>query len=98
MVSEDRAAARAPIRTCVGCRDRAEKQELLRVVVDGSGPTPGLVPDPEGRLPGRGAYIHPRPGCLDTATRRRAFARAFRQRGPLDASVVRRWLEAAARA
>ncbi|NDL59285.1 YlxR family protein [Phytoactinopolyspora mesophila] len=93
MVSQGRTAGRVPIRTCVGCRSRAEKNELLRVVADGPGPVSELVPDPDGLLPGRGAYIHVNPGCLDVAVRRRAFARAFRRAGPLDASVVRRWLE-----
>ncbi|WP_129666241.1 YlxR family protein [Phytoactinopolyspora endophytica] len=94
MTAEDRVCRRGPIRTCVGCRSRAEKSELLRVVVDGSRPMMELVPDPDGRLPGRGAYIHPSTGCLDIAERRRAFPRSFRRGGPLDVSVVRRWLEA----
>jgi uncharacterized protein len=80
-----------PQRTCVGCRTRAARVELLRlVVVEGS-----VTPDPAGRLPGRGAYLHPDPGCLDLALRRRAFPRAFRLPGPLDAGPVRGFLEAA---
>jgi uncharacterized protein len=93
MVSQGRTAGRVPIRTCVGCRSRAEKNELLRIVADGPGPVLELVPDPDGQLPGRGAYIHLNPGCLDVAVRRQAFPRALRRGGPLDASVVRRWLE-----
>jgi len=63
-----------PVRTCVGCRSRAAKSELLRVVaVEGS-----LVPDPRGRLPGRGAHLHPAADCLAMAERRRAFGRALR--------------------
>lgn len=73
-----------PIRTCVGCRARAEARELLRVVaVDGA-----LVPDPRRRLPGRGAWLHPDPDCLRLAERRRAFPRALRVPGPLDAQVL----------
>lgn len=51
------------------------------------------MPDLRGRLPGRGASVHPDPACLDLAERRRAFPRALRTPGPLDASRVRRWVE-----
>ncbi|WP_419998315.1 YlxR family protein [Streptomyces boninensis] len=75
-----RTHARAcPERTCVGCRERAAKSDLLRVVVVGD----EVVPDDRGTLPGRGAYLHPAKACLDLAVRRRAFTRAFRGRGPL---------------
>lgn len=78
-----------PRRTCVGCRIRAAKSDLLRlVVVEGS-----VVPDPRGRLPGRGASLHPDLACLELAERRRAFPRAFRLQGPLKVVVLRRWLE-----
>jgi uncharacterized protein len=29
-------------------------------------------------LPGRGAYLHPRPGCLEQALKRRSLGRALR--------------------
>ncbi|MCP2256898.1 hypothetical protein LX15_000581 [Streptoalloteichus tenebrarius] len=78
-----------PVRTCVGCRLRAVAAELLRVVVeDGS-----LVPDPRRGRPGRGAWLHPDPECLRLAERRRAFPRALRVPGPLDAAAVREHLE-----
>src|SRR2546429_9600363 len=78
-----------PIRTCVGCRVRAPATELLRVaIVDGE-----LVLDLRRRITGRGAWIHPDPGCLTKAERRRAFPRALRVPGPLDAAEVRRGLE-----
>ncbi|WP_119729381.1 YlxR family protein [Thermomonospora amylolytica] len=81
-----------PCRTCVGCRVRTAKSDLLRlVVVEGE-----IVPDPRGRLPGRGASIHPDPGCLELAERRRAFPRAFRVPGPLDVRPLREYLEARA--
>ena len=78
-----------PWRTCVGCRVRAAKSDLLRlVVVEGS-----IVPDPRGRLPGRGASLHPDLACLELAERRRAFPRAFRLQGPLEVRMLRQWLE-----
>ena len=74
-----------PVRTCIGCRERAAKQDLLRVVAQGG----ALVPDPDGRSPGRGAYLHRSTACLDTALRRRAFPRALRAPAPLDAEALR---------
>lgn len=66
-----------PIRTCVGCRGRGGRDELLRfVLVDGE-----VVADPEKRLPGRGAWLHDSPECRALAARRRAFARALRASG-----------------
>ena len=63
--------------------------ELLRVaVVDGA-----LVLDLRRRMPGRGAWIHPDLDCLTKAERRRAFPRALRVPGALDAGRVREWLE-----
>jgi uncharacterized protein len=71
--------APGPVRTCVGCRERAAKNELLRVVAgsdtDGQ---PAVVPDPDATAPGRGAHLHPTVECYDLAVRRRAFARALR--------------------
>lgn len=75
----------------MGCRERAAKIELLRTVaVEGK-----CVPDPRGTLPGRGAYVHPAPVCLDQAVRRRAFPRALRVPGPLDVMALRRYVEQA---
>ncbi|GEB51683.1 MULTISPECIES: YlxR family protein [Streptomyces] len=78
-----------PQRTCVGCRQRTDKRSLLRVVVNGG----SLIPDLRGRLPGRGAYVHPVPACLEQAARRRAFNRAFRGPGPYDLAALREHVE-----
>ncbi|MFF7362549.1 YlxR family protein [Streptomyces sp. NBC_01335] len=85
-----RTQARAcPERTCVGCRERAAKTELLRIVVDEG----ACAPDPRGTLPGRGAYVHPASVCLDLAVRRRAFLRAFKAKGPFDTTALQRFVE-----
>lgn len=75
-------ASSGPVRTCVGCRERATKDELLRLVVgsDSHG-HPAVVPDPGGGAAGRGAHLHPTTACLDLAVRRKAFARALRVSG-----------------
>ncbi|MEU4266891.1 YlxR family protein [Streptomyces sp. NPDC026092] len=87
--TQDRAC---PERTCVGCRERAAKSDLLRIVeVEGA-----CVPDHRGTLPGRGAYLHPASVCLDLAVRRRAFPRAFKVQGPLETAEIRFHVEQAA--
>jgi hypothetical protein len=68
-----------PVRTCVGCKERAAKSSLLRLVAAGN----DIVPDPRARQPGRGAYLHPSLDCLEKARRRRAFSRALRVTSPL---------------
>ncbi|WP_030708676.1 YlxR family protein [Streptomyces sp. NRRL F-2580] len=84
-----RTQARAcPERTCVGCRERAAKSDLLRIVAIED----ACVPDPRGTLPGRGAYVHPAVVCLDQAVRRRAFPRALRSAGALDTAELRKAL------
>ena len=82
-----------PVRTCIGCRRRAAKSELLRVVAgsDADG-QPAVRPDPDGRAPGRGAHLHPTTECLDQAVRRRAFTRALRVSEALSDAPLREHL------
>jgi predicted RNA-binding protein YlxR (DUF448 family) len=79
------------IRTCVGCKTRAAKSDLLRVVAVGG----VIVADPLARSPGRGAYLHPSQECLERARRRRAFSRALRVTGPLADEGLARYLSQA---
>lgn len=81
-----------PVRTCIGCRARVEITELLRVVAESGTDPVRIVPDPRRRAPGRGASLHPLPGCLELAERRRAFARALRVSGALDPTPVREYV------
>ncbi|GAA1122755.1 YlxR family protein [Nocardiopsis composta] len=80
----DGAGRRPPVRTCIGCRSRAEQSDLLRLVADGL----LVLPDPHRRAPGRGAYLHPDPECWRAAERRRPWPRAFRAPGRYDTSRV----------
>jgi predicted RNA-binding protein YlxR (DUF448 family) len=66
--------AREPERSCVGCRQRAPKADLLRIVRAAA----GAGVDPVGTAPGRGAYVHRDPACADAAVRRGALATALR--------------------
>ena len=80
-----------PVRTCVGCRQRAPASALLRVVAVREPAGYRLVPDPSRSQPGRGAHLHLDSACLTLAERRRAFGRALRlDAGPgIDAEPVR---------
>src|SRR6202451_4739287 len=80
-----------PVRTCVGCKARAAKSSLLRLVVAGD----GIVPDPQARQPGRGAYLHPSLACFELAQRRRAFSRALRVPGSLNTAPLASYLSRA---
>ncbi|WP_110590295.1 YlxR family protein [Microbacterium suaedae] len=73
-----------PVRTCVGCRARASRSALLRVIVTDS----RLVVDELGSMPGRGAWVHPVRTCVELALQRRAFVRALRVSGPLDTQTL----------
>ncbi|MGO1517995.1 MAG: YlxR family protein [Arthrobacter sp.] len=73
-----------PQRTCVGCRESTDQDQLLRWVVEGTGSL--VVPDPSRCKSGRGAWLHPAPVCAARAVKRRAFRRAFR--APVDDSQV----------
>ncbi|WP_397546167.1 RNase P modulator RnpM [Rhodothermus marinus] len=49
-----------PIRSCVVCRTRRPKHELVRIV---RRPDGRVELDPEQKKPGRGAYLCPQPSC-----------------------------------
>lgn len=56
----------------MGCRERADQSQLVRVARDAS----GFVVDRT--APGRGAWLHPGRGCGALALKRRAIPRALR--------------------
>jgi len=58
----------------VGCRRRAGKAGLVRVVREPGG---GVSVDPTGRTPGRGAYVHREESCVRSAVQRGSMARAL---------------------
>ncbi len=74
-----------PVRTCVGCGEKAGRRELVRLRIEGE----RVVIDRDGRGGGRGAWLHADPSCLERAIRRRALGRAFRGRGAtIDAAAL----------
>ncbi len=64
-----------PERTCIGCGQKKEKANLIRIV-HAQDDTYSI--DPTGRKNGRGAYICNDPACLDKAIKRKALDRAFK--------------------
>jgi len=72
-----------PIRTCIGCGQKAPKDELLRfLAVDGT-----VVSEP--KAPGRAAYTCARLSCFERAVSRNAFSRTLRRRVRLEPDLVR---------
>jgi predicted RNA-binding protein YlxR (DUF448 family) len=66
---------------CAGCRRRFPRASLIRVVRAADG---AVLPDLQGRLPGRGAYLCPNMRCLVQAEHSRALARTFHSAAPLE--------------
>ncbi len=68
-------------RQCAACRQMRERDELFRVVkVKGEAP----VFDPEGKIPGRGAYICRDPQCVRQAEKKRVLSRSLHCAVPED--------------
>ena len=63
-----------PQRQCMGCRERKETRELIRVV---RAPDGSVSLDFRGKAPGRGAYICPDMACLKKALRSKALDRSL---------------------
>jgi predicted RNA-binding protein YlxR (DUF448 family) len=55
------------------------------------------VADVTASLPGRGAWLHPDPGCLQAAVQRKAFSRALRTvitaESLRDMSDLQKWID-----
>ena len=64
-----------PLRTCVACRTKTDKRQLVRIVRGTSG---DVAPDPTGRAPGRGAYLCPRLECWEVGTAKGRLGRALK--------------------
>lgn len=63
-----------PQRTCVGCREKKEKKELIRIVKNKEGE---IAVDKTGKMQGRGAYICDNPDCLEKAIKSKALERTL---------------------
>ena len=63
-----------PQRQCMGCRERKEKREMIRVVRTTASE---VQLDFSGKLNGRGAYVCPDPECLKKAQKSKALERSL---------------------
>ena len=70
-----------PQRQCMGCRERKNKRELIRVVRQPDGQ---VSLDFGGKMNGRGAYICPSAECLKKAIRAKSLDRSLEVTIPED--------------
>jgi predicted RNA-binding protein YlxR (DUF448 family) len=63
-----------PQRQCMGCRERKNKKDMIRVVRETSG---NVTLDFSGKLNGRGAYVCPDPECLKKARKAKSLDRSL---------------------
>ncbi len=66
---------RPPTRTCIACRARKDKNELVRISCDKNN---NIKLDRRAVNPGRGAYICDDKACLKKMIKSRALNRAFK--------------------
>jgi predicted RNA-binding protein YlxR (DUF448 family) len=66
---------RKPIRSCIACRQKADKRTLVRIVRTPEGT---VLVDETGRRAGRGAYICAVGACFEKARKGRLLDRALR--------------------
>lgn len=64
-----------PHRTCIATREVRDQDELIRFVLSPDGI---VVPDLKRKLPGRGAWVSARREAVETAVKRRLFARSLK--------------------
>ena len=63
-----------PQRQCMGCRERKDKRDMIRVVRQTDG---NVSLDFSGKLNGRGAYLCPDPECLKKVRKSKALDRSL---------------------
>jgi Predicted nucleic-acid-binding protein implicated in transcription termination len=64
---------------------------MLRFAVDMAG---AVIPDPEHRMPGRGLWLAPGPGAVETARAKGVFARGAKRKVQVAPDLAARALEA----
>lgn len=76
------------IRTCIGCRERVDKTDLVRFTAIRHDTSWVITPDTDVSHPGRGAHLHPTAQCLDLAGRRNAVRRSLKIEGEVDLTLL----------
>ena len=65
---------RQPVRTCMGCNEKREKKQLIRIVKNKMNE---ISIDRTGKLEGRGAYICDNIECLERIIKSKRLERIF---------------------
>lgn len=68
-----------PQRTCMGCNEKKDKKDLIRIVKNKQNE---INIDKTGKLEGRGAYICDSITCLDKAIKIKRIEKVFEQKIP----------------
>ena len=76
-------ATHTPTRTCLGCRRRRPKGDMLRLVRRADGHV-----DADRAANGRGAYVCPDAECLERALKPGRLAHAFRKPSEARATLI----------
>lgn len=63
-----------PQRTCIGCNEKKDKKELIRIVKNKENE---IQIDRTGKMPGRGAYLCDNVECLNKAIKTKRLERTF---------------------
>lgn len=87
--TDDRTAdlSSGPLRRCIVTRDVLPKDVLVRFVI---GPSGEVVPDVQGRLPGRGLWVKSERAALRSAVAKNQFAKAARRSVDVPSDLVGR--------
>ena len=64
-----------PERTCIGCNEKKEKKQLIRIVKNSEG---NINVDTTGKANGRGAYICKNIECLEKAIKSKKLERSLK--------------------
>jgi len=75
MTVSQRLPKHVPERTCIACREKRPKWELVRVVRTPQG---GVEIDPRGKKAGRGAYLCRRRECWEIGLKRKRLQSALK--------------------
>ena len=68
---------RQPQRTCMGCNEKKDKKDLIRIVKNKDGE---ISIDGTGKQEGRGAYLCDNIECLEKAIKTKRIERVFEQK------------------
>lgn len=72
-------AKKISLRQCVGCGEKKDKKDMMRVLKSAEGP---ILLDMTGRKNGRGAYLCRNLECLARARKNRGLERSFKMSLP----------------